>query len=208
MVIKAARGQPICEIKTTGRADEWADGQIPARVLLQVCAQMACAGSSQAHIAALVARFGLSMEMREVNAEAEVLDLIRTIEDKAAEWWERHITGDTEPDGAASADYISKRVRQAGKVVQLSADLIAGFLAAKAATKEAEMREDEAKTALLTALGDAEAGEAEGGYTVKFTKILTERFDSKGLRSAHPDIAAKFVTESSYRRLTVKGGKA
>lgn len=207
MLNKAQRGSAICEIKTTGRADEWENDQIPSRVLVQVAAQMACAGSSQAHIAALVARFGLSVEMRLVERNQEVAELIEAIETRACEWWRKHIEGDTPPKGVASLDYLSKRVRAAGKVVKLPVVLVTQYQAAKDAAKAAEEAADAAKAALVQALGDGDAGEAEDGSVVKYTNVVTTRLDSTALKAAHPALFAEFSKDSAYRRLTVKAAK-
>ena len=207
MVGKAQRGSPICEIKTTGRADEWCDDQIPTRVLLQVCAQMLCAGSSQVHIAALIARFGLSMEMRTVEAVGEVRTLMAVIEEKAAEWWNRHIVADTPPEGVPSLDYLSARIRSTGTIVPIAEDLVTEYELAKQHAKNAEEMADAKKAALIAALGDADAGETSTGAVVRYTEVRSKRLDGDALKTAHPDLAAQFIRESSYRRLTVKAAK-
>jgi len=207
MVGKAQRGSPIVEIKTTGKADEWENDQIPTRVLLQVCAQMACSDAREVHIAALVARFGLSLEMRHIVANKDILDLMAVIEEKAEKWWNDHVIAGIAPDGVPSMEYISKRKREFGKVVSVPSEIVARFEVAKAAAKEAETHAEETKVALLAALGDAECGETSNGFVVKYTEVNSKRLDGDALKEAHPEIAAHFTKASSYRRLTVKAPK-
>ena len=207
MAVKAQRGASIVELKTTGRADEWEDGQIPARVMVQVAAQMACAGSYQASIVALLARFGLSVEVRTMQAVDEVRDLIATIEEKAVEWWERHIVADTQPDSLPCSEYLSVRPRVSGKVISIPAQVVAEFNAAKARAKEAEEAAETAKAVLLNALGDADGATTDAGDSIRYSLVEANRLDGKALEAAHPDIAAKFTKPSSYRRLTVKAAK-
>jgi len=207
MAVKAQRGAPIIEIKTTGRADEWADERIPDRVMLQVAAQMACAESYEASIVALLARFGLSVEVRTMHAVGEVKDMIAAIEERAVEWWERHIVADTQPDSLPSMEYIQIRPRVAGKVVSVPPALVSNYQAAKDRAKQAEEAADEAKAALLAAMGDADGATTEAGDSIRYSLVESNRLDGKALEAAHPDIAAKFTKPSSYRRLTVKAAK-
>ena len=207
MVGKAQRGSPIVEIKTTGKAEEWADGEIPARVLIQVCAQMCCSGSTAVHIAALLARFGLSLEMRHVEADQDTRDLMAIIEERAVDWWDRHVVADTPPEGVPTMEYLTKRVRQSGKVVSIPTDIVTRYQAAKAAEKQASDQAEEAKAALVAALADADAGETTNGITVKYTEVSSKRLDGDAIKKAHPDIAELFTKTSSYRRLTVKEPK-
>ncbi len=207
MVGKAQRGSPIVEIKTTGKAEEWADEQIPTRVLLQVCAQMCCSGSVEVHIAALLARFGLSLEMRHVEADNDIRSLMGIIEERAVEWWERHIIADTPPEGIPTMDYLSKRVRQSGKVVSIPTDIVTRYQAAKDAEKQAKDAAEEARAALVAALEDSDAGTTADGVVVQYPLVNTKRLDGDAIKTAHPEIAAQFTKVSSYRRLTVKEPK-
>lgn len=202
MVDKAQRGSDICEIKTTGAVSEWEDGATPDRVLLQVAAQMVCARSSVAHIAVLLAKFGLQFQTRTIEL-AQVADLAAVIEEQACEWWAKHIQADTCPEGIISPDYLSKRNRSQGLVIPVREDLIHVYNAAKEAAKRAESVAEAAKSQLIAALGDAEIGEASG-WQVKFTEVSTKRIDGDALRNAYPEIAQQVTRDSSYRRLTIK----
>lgn len=206
MVGKAAKGSPIVEMKTTGMAEEWAEG-VPARVRVQIAAQFICTESHAATVAVLLGRFGFKLELHEVSMDEDgMIDLCRVVEDRACEWWENHvIKGDAPPD-VPSLDLLKIRRRESGKSVPISSMLCKEFEAARKAAAQAEKLADECKARLIAALGDAEVGEGDG-WSAKYTAVNTKRFDAEGFKTAHPDLAAQFVKELSYRKLTVKEAK-
>lgn len=206
MVGKAAKGSPIVEMKTTGMAEDWAEG-VPSRVRVQIAAQFICTASDVATVAVLLGRFGFKLELHEVSMDEDgMIDLCRVVEDRACEWWENHVVkGDAPPD-VPSLDFLKIRRREAGKSVPISSLLCKEFESARKAAALAEKLADEAKARLIAALGDAEVGEGDG-WSAKYTNVNTKRFDAEGFKTAHPDLAAQFVKESSYRKLTVKEAK-
>ena len=206
MVGKAARGSPIVEMKTTGMAEEWADG-VPSRVCVQIAAQFICTESHAATVAVLLGRFGFKLELHEVSMDEDgMIDLCRVVEDRACEWWENHVVKGDAPQDTPSMDFLKIRRRESGKSVPISSLLCKEFEAARKAAAQAEKLADECKARLIAALGDAEVGEGDG-WSAKYTAVNTKRFDTDGFKTAHPDLAAQFVKESSYRKLTVKEAK-
>jgi len=82
-VDKAARGFPICELKSTWMLDGWGEpgtDEVPEAVMIQVHAQMLCSDARVAHVARMLGRFGFSVSLFRVpfNADlARVIDLHR-----------------------------------------------------------------------------------------------------------------------------------
>ncbi len=59
------------------------------------------------------------------------------------------------------------------------------------------------KDAIKAAMGDQEAVTA-GAYKITWKPITTSRLDTKALKAALPDVAARFTTSSTTRRFTVQ----
>ena len=58
------------------------------------------------------------------------------------------------------------------------------------------------KDAIKAAMGDQEAITA-GAYKIIWKSVTTSRLDSKALKAALPDVAARFTTSSTTRRFTI-----
>jgi putative phage-type endonuclease len=206
-VERAARGADNCELKSTGLTEGWGDDgtdQIPDRTLVQVTAQMVCSDARVSHVARLLGRWGFSFSMYRVGFNER---LAQVIEEEVLEFWKCVEGGHAPKNSTPSLDVISHVRRTPGKVVDISAEVIANYRRAVAARKEAEVTEDQSKAVLLAALGDAEVGKA-GNVTASFRTIETTRFDAAAFKAAHPDLHAQFVKPSGYRRLDVKESKA
>lgn len=202
-VEKSVRGADNCELKSTGLIEGWGEegtDQIPERTLIQVTAQMVCSDARVSHVARLLGRWGFSFAMYRVPFNER---LAQVIESSVLDFW-RCVEQGRAPEGSTpSLDVISHVRRTPGKVVDISAAVIANYRAAVATRKEAEAVEDKAKAELLAALGDAEVGQA-GNVRASFRTIETTRFDATAFKAAHPEIHAQFVKPSAYRKLDVR----
>ena len=68
------------------------------------------------------------------------------------------------------------------------------------ARSEAEALRDSIKQEMLNRNTD----EMEvGQYIVRWTSVLTQRFDSTSFKKAMPDVYKAFITQSASRRLTI-----
>lgn len=67
---------------------------------------------------------------------------------------------------------------------------------------EAQAEADAIKDALKAAMGDTEELRA-GEYKLTWRPVTTSRLDTKALRAALPDVAARFSRESTTRRFCV-----
>ena len=67
---------------------------------------------------------------------------------------------------------------------------------------EAQTEADAIRDALKTAMGDTEELRA-GEYRISWKPVTTSRLDTKALRAALPDVAARFSRESTTRRFCV-----
>ena len=168
-VEKAAKGQPIVEVKDSGLDDGWGNEDlygVPPYVLIQVCIQMLVVETDKAHVARLGRGWKRGLTMFEIPRDETVERIIRGAEEKLLAWWDRHIVQGLPADPAwapASWD-ILKRVRRTPKTtVQIDAALVTDWQTKAAAAKKAEDAADEAKRRVIGAIGEAEAGECADG---------------------------------------------
>lgn len=204
-------GGGILECKVTGdrHLREWEPNRVPDHYLVQVQHQLTVTGESRAWVAAIIWPHGLVI--REVERDEEpIADLVRA--ERA--FWHDHVLTQVppQPDGSPAPSDLLARLypsSQEGKTVVLPVDeadaLIRQYLDATAAIREMERLRDEAANRLKAMMGDAELGYVAGRPRVKRTTVRASRLDAKALREAHPDIAAEFTRESTYRRFLVLG---
>jgi len=174
-----AGGQDPVEAKTAGLfgplSEFWgADGtdQIPDRVIIQAHVLIMCRrywdvkriAEAEApavdvcHVPAFLG--GRGFALFHVRRNDRICDLIA---ETAIAFWENNVQADIPPDDSAATLAVAKRmIRDPGKVSPLADDLVAEWVEAKAAVREAEAAANTATARILSALGDAEAGQTTG----------------------------------------------
>lgn len=183
------------EAKFTGLADEFGEegtDQIPERVIVQAHHQMYCGGLELVWVPVLLARMGRPTEVM-FRVERND-DLISHMIEEEHRFWESYVLPKIPPplDGPPALDVIRRIRRTAGEVAPLDPDLVAAWETAKAIKKQAEDKEEEAKSALLASLGDAEIGDygdpgkwltyfeqKRAGYSVAPTKFRVARISKR-----------------------------
>lgn len=199
------RGRGILEVKTAGerRTHEWEQG-VPEYYLIQVQHYLAVTGYQFAYVAVLIG--GQRYLHRLVERDEEIIRYLVQIE---ADFWRLVETRTPPPmDGSdASAELIARLYPESRpEKIRLPADaeaLIAEYEQAKAEEKAAAARAEAAANKLKMLLGEAEEG-LVGERRVIWRTIESERLDTKALKAAYPDIAAKFIKTTAYRRFEVK----
>lgn len=210
-VERAARGMPPVEIKDTGRVEEWKQPgsvpiveAVPLRVLLQVQTQILCAGATRGVIGVMLNAYG--RKTIAVYDVPRIDSICERIVDTVHRIWQHHVVGD-EPMpaslGTYSADVLSLIEPTPGVVAKIDPVLVAEWRRADAMAKACEKVADTLRARVETAIGDGEAGVGEFG-AVNIKKITAKRFDSKKFEADHPDLYAKYLVESWYRRVTAK----
>lgn len=166
---------PIVEAKTSGIVGpiygEWGDelsDVVPQQYLVQASVQMLCSGAELVHLYALLGGRGI-VRYRILRDD----ELIAAIADQASAWWDRHVTKGIEPERTEPVPMeIVKRLRRVpSKTIELNGDsdlLVAEFEATRAAKSAAEKLHEAAKSNLIMALRDAEAGRLQDGRLVTF----------------------------------------
>jgi putative phage-type endonuclease len=194
----------VIEAKTSVLADEWGEpgtDQVPTRVTVQVHHQMYVVGPHCriAYVPVLIAGYrDFDFRMYAVERDDEIANQIAA---KATEFWEKYVVTDTPPTGFRPSLEVLKRVRrEPGKTADIDMDLWEADIAAQSASKLAEEAADTTRAALLTALGDAEAGRLADGRVFTYLEQNQRRIDSDALRAKFPDAAAACTKVITFRK--------
>ena len=203
--IEAALG--VLEIKTDG-APSWDDG-IPPRIYEQVQWQLFVTDLPHAWLAVL--HSGFKFRVYEVHRDHHG-EWVRF--EQVRRFWFDHVQADVPPpvDAAdATRDAIAAvwPDHDPGKTASLDelVDVIEHRDVLKAEIKAAEQALTLAENAIKEALADAEVGTIRGVPVLTCKTQTRTGIDTKGLRLAHPDIAAEFETTSTYRVLRAVSSK-
>ena len=195
---KPARGCIPVEIKDSGVVEGWGESgtdQVPARVLLQVTAQMICLDTDVAHYP-----FGRrELRLYEIRRNDRLAGLILE-ETKAI--WDRYVEAKQPLDDSMrpSVGVLSRVAREEGKVIALPTDLVREWREAEAAAAKAEKVATEAKARVraLLAQNGAEFGECDLGRVSD--RMQSRRgVDVDKLRTEHPAVYAAVEKASGFR---------
>ena len=202
MLDEFKRGSDIVEAKTHGQAIGYGvpgTDAVPEAVRLQVQHQMLCAESKVAYVAVLDGQH-LAFKLYRVEFDE---GYAAEIEHRATEFWEKHVVADVPPPGALTLETASRMNRIEGTSTHIPQALMEAYVAAREAATEADKALDQAKAALLTALGQAEFGVA-AGWRVSYKLRSRAGFDTKRLLEENKDLATRYATTSSWRVLDVR----
>lgn len=195
----------IFEAKTASqyKMDTWEEG-VPAGYILQVQHYMAVTGAKKTYIAALV---GGNHFVYHVVERDEVL--ITKIIAMEAYFWETYVLGGVEPipDGSdATTSYFNSRFPDSnGKTIELPEEALVvceEYERISNEIKELETAKSATANQLKSYLKDAEAGTV-GNRKIIWKQICKNSLDQKRLKEEKPDIFEDYLTQSSYRRLSV-----
>lgn len=186
------------EAKTVGlfwKTNEWwgdeGTDQVPDRVLIQCHVHLLCLGNGAevCHVPAFIG--GRGFVFFEVPKKEDLLKIIR---ERGERFWTEHVMANTPPkDSKASLEVVKRIRRQPESVANVDPALVDTWNDAKEAAKIADTAENDAKTAVLQALGEAEAGlcgelgaviyfeQSRRAYEVKETTFRVLRHKTKGL---------------------------
>ena len=158
-VVSGPEAGAILEIKNVdGRfGGQWAEGEAPAHIEMQVQHQMLVAGRKKCWIGALVG--GNTQVVLERAADPDVAALISS---RVEEFWAQVAAGTPpRPDFARDADYIVRRLRgyaDQAKAIEASPRveaLLESYLELGAQAAAVQGLRDAAKAAILMEIGDA-----------------------------------------------------
>ena len=195
----------IFEAKTASayKQETWEEG-VPAPYILQVQHYMAVTGAKKTYIAALVG--GNHFFWHEISRDEEMIGKIIAMEKC---FWETHVVGGVEPvpDGSeATTNYFNSKFSSSnGQTIELPQEALSvcdEFDRISAEIKKLETEKNAAANLLKSYLKEAEIG-IVGERKITWKEIFKSSLDTKRLKSEKPDIYTDYLTQSSYRRLSV-----
>lgn len=198
----------LLECKTTNayNSDAWEGDNIPPMYICQLQHYMAVLNYDKAYIAVLIG--GQKFVWKEVERDDEFIDLM--IQHEKA-FWEDHVLAEVPPeiDGSQSASELLNKMypEDNGETIILKSDeaemLIEAIESIKSDVKEQQSLQKEYENKLKLMIGEAETG-VTPKFEVKNRTITSSRIDTKRLGKELPDIAKKYMKQTSYRRMTIK----
>ena len=195
----------IFEAKTASqyKMDTWEE-DVPAVYILQVQHYMAVTGAKKTYIAALVG--GNHFVYHVVERDEVMIAKIIAMEKY---FWETYVLGGVEPvpDGSeATTNYFNSKFSNSnGQTIELPEEALAiceEYERLSEELKALETAKSAAANQLKSYLKEAEAGTV-GDRKIVWKQIFKSSLDQKRLKEEKPDIYNGYVTQSSYRRLSV-----
>lgn len=195
----------IFEAKTVSayKQEVWENG-IPLEYLLQIQHYMAVTGAKKTYIAALVG--GNHFFWHEVMRDEELIEKIIAMEKY---FWEHHVIGGIEPvpDGSdATTAYLNEKFAVSnGLTVELPEEVLpicADYENLSQKIKELETAKNAAGNQIKNYMKEYEVGIA-GDRKIIWKPIVKNALDTKRLKEERPEIYEAYVSQSSYRRLSV-----
>lgn len=191
------------KIASQYKMDTWED-DVPAGYILQVQHYMAVTGAKKTYIAALIGgnRFVYHVVERDKVMIAKIIAMEKY-------FWETHVLGGVEPvpDGSeATTNYFNSKFSNSnGQTIELPEEALAiceEYERLSEELKALETAKSAAANQLKSYLKEAEAGTV-GDRKIVWKQIFKSSLDQKRLKEEKPDIYNGYVTQSSYRRLSV-----
>jgi putative phage-type endonuclease len=139
-------------------------GEVPDIVAVQVQHQLACTRYVAGYVAALIGGHGFKL-FRIERDDAFIAGLEKTL----CQFWHNHVLADVPaPQVMPGLDTLKRYKRQPKKTVDIRNDPFQKYLEAETKLAATEAEFDTAKAALLTELGDAEAGMLDGQIVLTY----------------------------------------
>ena len=198
--------QSILEIKTSGlagrgNADAWSNGSVPAGYRAQGCHYASVTGIHDVTFVCLIG--GQGIVTRDVTYTPEELFELEQAENRF--WY--NVMSDTEPEATANdLEALKSQYPVSTDQVVEADDIVLGlyreYKAQKAIVDSADEELKRLRAQLEQIIGSAQAVmyEDEILFTYKSNKV-SETFDSKAFKDAHPEIVAQFTVSKPGARV-------
>lgn len=198
--------QLIFEAKTASsyNSHEW-ELDVPESYQLQVQHYLAVTGFKGAYIAVLIG--GNHFKYFYIERDEEIIKPLIKLEQIFWGYVENNVP--PKIDGSQACSEFINRMYTAGTkkdVLELpeeALDLIHQYEISQNIEKDAATQKEEAVNKLKNLLGEHLLATV-GGRIVSWSNVSTERLDTKMLKAEQPDIYAKYLSKSNYRRFSVR----
>lgn len=195
----------VLECKLTARGDGYREGDLPARVEVQCRYYLAITGLPRAFVAALIG--GTRGELRLIERD---LELEQFILEAAQRFWQLVQSGEAPPAGPSASVTKALNALPADPVATI--DLTEEWREVLSRRRQLAERVKESETALAqvdnelrATMGEATAAYLDGAEVATWKPYTTRRLDTKRLEADRPEVASEYRTETTTRRLNVKG---
>lgn len=203
LIVDPVKGNGVLEVKNVGEYSrkQWDDDRVPDHYMVQLQWYLHVTGLTWGVFAALIG--GNHLVVREVAYDPELGAMLAG---RAMHFWQ-HVLDLTMPepvsgDGDALAEMFP---RSNGEEIMLEptiSNLIEKRMECKAAIEALEESLDGMDAKIKAALGENEIGLGEH-YRVTWKSSTRSTIDTKALKAAHPDIAEKYMRESTTRTFKI-----
>ena len=180
-------------------APEFGDGtaEIPDAYYLQTQMQMYCAGIDEVILAACIA--GRGHVEYQIARDDQIIEMLV----KAAHNFMEHVRQGKAPEGAPPIDMLKIRKREPGKIITFGDDkivLLSEYRRLKQEADDIAKLAEDAKSAIIAELGDAEIGQFPSGAKITYKEQTASRIDAALLRKDYPEVA-EAVTKTTVSRV-------
>lgn len=199
----------ILECTTANRflAKEWENDEIPPSYLVQCQHYLEVTGADICYIAVLIG--GQKFVFKEIQRDEEIIAMI--IEEEK-DFWNNCVLKRVPPllDNSQSANrYLKDKFGLADSSLDVNLksdnkDRIIKYLGLKKQHKELEESIKIIENNIKNELGTAERGSIEN-FLVNWKSIISNRIDSKVLKSKYPEVYKEVCKQSVSRRFEIKG---
>ncbi len=199
-------GTGVFEAKTTNAFSKchWEGDKVPEEYQLQVQHYLNVTGLAFAYVAVLIG--GNEFHYKRIERDNKMIRLMMALE---INFWEEHVLPKSPPDPTGQSAELLSLLYPGGKKEALilpaeSLELVEAFEAHQAAEKQAKNLKDEAAAKIKALMGDHETAAIDGFYTIKWTSVSTDRFDTTTFKKEHPILTQEYTKTSQSRRFSVK----
>jgi putative phage-type endonuclease len=199
----------ILECKTASAflSKEWEGDEIPEAYIVQMQHYLGVLGPKykKGYFAVLIG--GQKFIWKEIERDDELIEMIFEAE---IDFWNNYVLTEKPPalDGSSAAEqFLAERFTKAEeeKTINLKAefkDKIERWNELKALIKELENEKNEIENQIKYELKDATYGFI-GNYRAEWKQFTRNQVDSKKLKTEFPEIYAKVVKQTSYRKFAI-----
>lgn len=207
IVIDKDNSKAIFEAKTASvfKSEQWEDNKIPEEYMLQIQHYMAVTGFNKTFIACLIG--GNKFIFKEIERDDELIDMIIQLE---FNFWEC-VKNNTPPkiDGSDSCSDLMNRlypnVNKNSSIIlpDEAQQLIEQYNSSKEQEKLFSEKKEESANILKQMLGNNETG-IINDTKVSWKNVITDRLNTKKLKTEKPEIYDEYVYSSSSRRFAIR----
>lgn len=189
----------VAEIKVTGQSEgDWST--IPDHYAVQGQWQMHVTGLERLWFLVIHRHNGAFRTYEMTRDDTVIAELVRL----AGDFWQRVQSGTPPPADEHKA--TSRALRDAypeseDDEMQLDSDLLARWQAAKGRAAAVAAEVDAVENQIRAELGHAAFGVVDGQRVLSYKTQTRTGINAKALREAHPELATRFATHSTYRVL-------